>query len=441
MEAPYRSRVCETYPSIPTVKPILRRSHNKSKTGCHACKRRRVKCDEFRPTCRRCRGLGLSCIFPENDDEKSVETTASVRWPGTVEQACTKWKESGEPPFPALRMAASPSWHNMSMTDLRYLYQMAVVATMLELSGTSNMGLSWGEFPILFKLATNFDFVAYALAAMSAERLTLLGKSYEASRDASRYRNLAFRGLSQAIQSFSRDNADAILGASLACSYQMPNGHSLMTIGEGISKVAFRMRSWSKESAFHRLFEYDLRYNHKEANIVFSENRVILAVKLLAQSVSSLNRLVFCLQKDKNLAVMSRQLRDVARLVREQLHMEISTRDQYRLIHPFTAWFTKYSTASYIDLSKRDPLLLFFLSHMYAVVVMLAVALPAIDLPFFASIRLRGILDIRLVLEREQGILCMACNVFHNYNELMAFPLNTVDVYQSLWQGNLHFVV
>lgn len=33
-----------------TVKPILRRSHQKSKEGCQTCKRRHIKCDEFRPT-------------------------------------------------------------------------------------------------------------------------------------------------------------------------------------------------------------------------------------------------------------------------------------------------------------------------------------------------------------------------------------------------------
>lgn len=33
-----------------TVKPVLRRSHTKSKSGCQACKQRHVKCDEFRPT-------------------------------------------------------------------------------------------------------------------------------------------------------------------------------------------------------------------------------------------------------------------------------------------------------------------------------------------------------------------------------------------------------
>lgn len=32
-----------------TIKTVIRRSHVKSRNGCQACKRKRVKCDEFRP--------------------------------------------------------------------------------------------------------------------------------------------------------------------------------------------------------------------------------------------------------------------------------------------------------------------------------------------------------------------------------------------------------
>lgn len=35
--------------NMSTVNPVIRRSHKKSKDGCHNCKKRRIKCDEFRP--------------------------------------------------------------------------------------------------------------------------------------------------------------------------------------------------------------------------------------------------------------------------------------------------------------------------------------------------------------------------------------------------------
>jgi hypothetical protein len=40
-----------------------RRGHFKSRLGCLNCKRRRVKCNEQRPTCSPCQRLGLECDY------------------------------------------------------------------------------------------------------------------------------------------------------------------------------------------------------------------------------------------------------------------------------------------------------------------------------------------------------------------------------------------
>ncbi len=93
---------------------------------------------------------------------------------------------------------------------------------------------------------------------------------------------------------------------------------------------------------------------------------------------------------------MIRQLRDGIRLAHGRLASDIPLQDQFRLIHPFTAWFTKSSASSYIALSERDPSLLLFLLHMYTVVVALTLALPATNRPFVASLRVRGMLEIFL---------------------------------------------
>lgn len=49
--------------------------------------------------------------------------------------------------------------------------------------------------------------------AKSAERLALVTKSTEALGDAERYKTLALEGMRKAIDSLSRDNADAVLCA------------------------------------------------------------------------------------------------------------------------------------------------------------------------------------------------------------------------------------
>jgi hypothetical protein len=73
----------------------------------------------------------------------------------------------------------------------------------------------------MFQLANTFDFVTFTLAAGSAARLARISKSREAAEDAARYHKLAIAGISRALKSVTKDNADAILGAALSCSYTM----------------------------------------------------------------------------------------------------------------------------------------------------------------------------------------------------------------------------
>lgn len=44
--------------------PNSRKGHIKSRLGCFSCKRRRVKCNELRPSCTSCHRLGLRCEYP-----------------------------------------------------------------------------------------------------------------------------------------------------------------------------------------------------------------------------------------------------------------------------------------------------------------------------------------------------------------------------------------
>ncbi|KAG9254344.1 uncharacterized protein F5Z01DRAFT_655161 [Emericellopsis atlantica] len=47
----------------PTEERENRRTHTKSRTGCLVCKRRRVKCDETRPRCRKCTYGNRACVY------------------------------------------------------------------------------------------------------------------------------------------------------------------------------------------------------------------------------------------------------------------------------------------------------------------------------------------------------------------------------------------
>ncbi|KAK9237327.1 hypothetical protein V1525DRAFT_361083 [Lipomyces kononenkoae] len=69
-----------TTPSI--ERPSKRRRHNKSRTGCTTCKKRRVKCDEAHPRCGNCSHLGLTCSFQTAGSMLMNQTSIARRGKG-----------------------------------------------------------------------------------------------------------------------------------------------------------------------------------------------------------------------------------------------------------------------------------------------------------------------------------------------------------------------
>ncbi|KAE8395451.1 hypothetical protein BDV23DRAFT_95124 [Aspergillus alliaceus] len=59
-----------------------RRSHRKSRHGCIACKRRRVKCDERRPECANCTNRNTPCFYAPKDPEQLPRSNTEESSPG-----------------------------------------------------------------------------------------------------------------------------------------------------------------------------------------------------------------------------------------------------------------------------------------------------------------------------------------------------------------------
>jgi hypothetical protein len=197
------------------------------------------------------------------------------------------------------------------------------------------------------------------------------------------------------------------------------------------------MQEWSEQSAFRYLFDYDRLHGLEARESTPTDTRITGSrtsqevADLLAKGVNSLNRLSHCLRHDLNLAAVIRQLRDVMRLVHDQLDTDVPVATQFRLIYPFISWYNKNSASSYLSVSEKVPTVLLFLLHMYSAFISLAVALPATNLPLFTAFRYRAIMELNRALEQEESIQCPGCNVAHPYSELAAFPLQAVQLYRS----------
>lgn len=79
----------------------MRKFHTKSRLGCQQCKKRRIKCDETRPVCRRCTHARLECSFQFQVPQKPSSLSVPLAVQISVDDA--------KPPFEPLPLDPSPT--------------------------------------------------------------------------------------------------------------------------------------------------------------------------------------------------------------------------------------------------------------------------------------------------------------------------------------------
>ncbi|KAL2820979.1 fungal-specific transcription factor domain-containing protein [Aspergillus cavernicola] len=57
------------------ARSAAKQKRHRTRSGCLVCKRRKVKCDEAKPSCGHCRARGFSCNYDRNNDAGNVSTT------------------------------------------------------------------------------------------------------------------------------------------------------------------------------------------------------------------------------------------------------------------------------------------------------------------------------------------------------------------------------
>ncbi|KAH9224485.1 hypothetical protein DL95DRAFT_439641 [Leptodontidium sp. 2 PMI_412] len=80
----YRTDV-GTSEHTPTVR--TRKSNGKSRLGCMACKQKRIKCDELRPKCTKCKTSSQECVYPTNDVPKWKSSVSTFSLPSAAESS------------------------------------------------------------------------------------------------------------------------------------------------------------------------------------------------------------------------------------------------------------------------------------------------------------------------------------------------------------------
>ncbi|CZR62739.1 related to C6 finger domain protein [Phialocephala subalpina] len=202
-----------------------RKPHRKSRLGCGTCKKRRIKCDEGKPSCSNCEKHELRCDFlPAIDSDSAADGTAHSNVarpakagrkfiPSKYESAPSQVSASsdGQETSPndntPISVALSPDdlelWHHFIMTTS---------LTFAEDPGSLNFWQS--NLP---KMGFQYHFILHFLLTLSALHLARLRpeKKDQYLAQAEHHHTIALRGATPDLANLNDSNCQAIYAASI----------------------------------------------------------------------------------------------------------------------------------------------------------------------------------------------------------------------------------
>ncbi|KAH8824026.1 hypothetical protein DL96DRAFT_1818724 [Flagelloscypha sp. PMI_526] len=165
------------------------KSHNKSRTGCRTCKKRKVKCDESSfPRCRNCTYRGVGCDWPENlaplSDSSFAsldEPTPSTSRPNTVQ--CSHRLDTNNNDQ-VLSVSISSNTHNLDMASMELLHHWITDTCQWLLDGDQSLDgpcLHLEALQVtLPKLAVAYPSLMHAILSLASMHIHSLGHIYDA---------------------------------------------------------------------------------------------------------------------------------------------------------------------------------------------------------------------------------------------------------------------
>ncbi|KAL4940962.1 hypothetical protein BDV06DRAFT_230016 [Aspergillus oleicola] len=183
------------------------RSHRKSKAGCSQCKKRKVKCDEGKPGCRKCAVHGVPCSFTNS-------TLGRHQADSPVSASSSASNVTGQAPGPHPTLPASTP---LNIQDLELLHYF-MTSTCYTTSRIPAIQTLWrDQVP---RIAFSTPFLLHALLAVSALHLAHSNPSRRVAcfAQAHLHHNAAVTSVIPEITSLATENAAALyLFSTLTC--------------------------------------------------------------------------------------------------------------------------------------------------------------------------------------------------------------------------------
>ncbi|OCL04102.1 hypothetical protein AOQ84DRAFT_417008 [Glonium stellatum] len=414
-----------------------RRSHTKSRKGCKTCKKRHIRCDETFPQCRNCTKHQVRCDYMDSPTAAAPESPKSPQqpnllWTPEIEATVELWRQTGDFPFPELRVYPQPQWRAYSKTELRLIHHLSSISNEMFRSRTSKLTVWTDLMPKFLSVASSHPFVMHSILAFSASHLAWISQSTETRNLAFHHGGVALKGLHEGIANFSRANSDAVLASSLLLAWQATDWRGWASLVTGTKTVINAMQPWRHESLFSEYIAeqgaipYQSFMNPTGSLVTQEARREHLGIIQLIHS--SLQRLQPYLVRHDQEGKWVDQLKGYIERLRASSSPQ-TAEEQFSQLYALRKWLF-WVPISLLAARRGDVTVLLVLAHFYATALALEPMFPDVGPAFCANLALSPLEEIIRIISTLQST--------QSYSQptqaavlMMDFPRDTASSYQS----------
>jgi hypothetical protein len=280
-------------------------------------------------------------------------------------------------------------------------------------------------------LAASQPFVMHAVLAFAANHLAWQSQSAETRNIASTHGATAMKGLHEALGSFSKGNADAVLAASLLLSWQSTDWRGWASLMLGTKTVLNAMQSWVEESSLADL----ISQQGLIAQSSFANESSIFTPESRHEHMNTLHTISAALVKlQPYLATCEQESRWIDQLAGyvERLgtsNSPANSEEQFAQLYALRKWLF-WMPVTLLSSRKGDIFTLLVLSHFYATALAIEPMFPNIGGPFLANLALPTLEELIRIVNTVQ-----TSNSFTPMTQaatmMMEFPRDVLSNYRA----------
>ncbi|WEW54673.1 hypothetical protein PRK78_000095 [Emydomyces testavorans] len=291
--------------------------------------------------------------------------------------------------------------------------------------------------PMFLGIALSNDFVMSAILALSASHLAWMSQNQDTENLAYQHRGVALKGLHEAIGSFSRENADAILAASLLLSWQATEWRSWASLQQGVSTVLNSMQTWWKdESELAKFMESQRAF--RSARTPMTPTYPGTVSQFHNEDIIRLDRMLSSLQNiHQRVSHNQEHLRRITDLLsfahrlRKDLPVQ-SPEKAFERLQPLRTWLF-WLPPTMLRGGDSDLGALAILSQFFGLALAIEPIFPEFGGSYLGSMSVAPIEDIRKKLYHQRAMNPFATDVLLALN-LMELPGEIVHEYRNRLQ-------